>query len=85
MPVKDKVSDKKEERVGSTVELLSKLFPERTMDDIHIILEKHGGDLEATAWEFLAERGVFGPCHHGKASNRANYAKELTHAHHPTV
>ena len=83
MPVKDKGSDKKE-KGGSTVELLSKMFPERTMDDIHIGLEKHGGDLEATAWELLAERGVFGHCHHETATNQGNYAKELTHAHHPT-
>ena len=68
----------------STVELLSKMFPERTMDDIHVCLEKHGGDVEATAWEMLAERGVLGPCHHNKAGQGGNYAKELTHAHHPT-
>lgn len=83
MPVKGKGSDEKE-TAGSTVKLLSKMFPERTMDDIHIGLEKHGGDLEATAWELLAERGVLGSCHHEKSSNHRNYAKELTHAHHPT-
>ena len=85
MPVKGKGSDEKE-TAGSTVELhvLSKMFPERMMDDIHIGLKKHGGDLEATAWELLAERGVFGPCHHEKATNQGSYAKELTHAHHPT-
>ena len=83
MPVQNKSSDKTE-RGGSTVELLAKMFPERTIDDIHIGLEKHGGDLEATAWELLAERGVFGPCHHSKVGHDANYVKELTHAHHAT-
>ena len=61
------------------------MFPERTMVDIHSSLEKHGGDVEAAAWEMLAERGVFDPCRHTKAGHGENYAKELTHAHHPAA
>ena len=63
---------------GSTVELLAKIFPERSMDDIHVVLEKHGGNIEATAWEMLAERGAPAPCH--KTAHGGSYAKELAHA-----
>ena len=46
----------------SKAELLAKVFPERSLDDIHVILEKNGGNIEAAEWELLADKGSTGPC-----------------------
>ena len=50
---------KKQKSTGchhSKAELLAKMFPEQSVDDIHVILEKNGGNIETAGWELLADR-----------------------------
>ena len=52
----DKMKQQSEGCHHSKAELLAKMFPERSVHDIHVILEKNGRIIETAEWELLADR-----------------------------